>query len=473
MTFSRRRVLLGLGGAIVALPLLPSLDWTRKGAHRQRAGTARADDGVPHPLVVVRCGNGVQQAWSDEPEHFWPAATGALTPAILGGASNADRSTSVLAPYASKLNLVKGLQRPFGTPACGHAESLPQVLTAAQNTGGTGNAPLALGISADWRIMNQLMPGHDPMTLMAGPSSAYIGEGLSWHAAGELPTSAERSPKNQYMRMMGIAGAPAEIQRRIVSRRMSVNDLVRGQLRDLLGKPVLSSSDKARLQQHLDAIRDTELSVMSCDGDPGMVAALDAISDPEAVNVRPEVVKRHMDVIALAFSCGFTRAATLQIGEGNDQTEYTIDGVTLPRFHWISHRIYSDGADGMPIPDAITLHAKVDKLQMQIFSYLLDKLSAYDSLVPGRKLLDECMAIWTNDLSAGPPHGGDDVPWLIAGDAGGALRTGQFVDLGGVKTNKLLSTLLTAAGCTKPDGSPVDDFGDPGLERGLIPELMT
>ncbi|MFO0682386.1 MAG: DUF1552 domain-containing protein [Sandaracinus sp.] len=471
MSFSRRRFLVGIGGAMVALPLLESLDGIRRPT-RRRAGVAHADDGVPHPVVFVRAGNGVQQAWSDEPEHFWPAATGALTSAILGGAENADRSTSELAAFASKLAIVRGVDRPFGTPACGHAESICQVLTAAQNTGGTANDPLALGMSADWRIANQLNPaGREPMVLMAGPSSAYIAEGLSWRDSG-MRTSAERSPINQYMRMMGISGAPPEIQERIRMRRASVNDLVRAELRELMGHAQLSAGDRARLQQHLEAIRDTELQLMSCAADPAMEDALAAIDDPTANDVRPEVVQRFMDVIALAFACGYTRAATLQIGEGNDQTQYTIDGVQLPRFHWISHRIYSDGADGEPIPQAVELHAKVDRLQMQLYRYLLERLDAIRSPVAGHTLLDESIAVWTNDLSAGPPHGGENIPWLLAGGAGGALRVGQFLDAGGVTHNKLLNTILTAAGCTKDDGSPVDDFGDASLEGGNIPALV-
>ncbi len=470
---SRRRFFIGLGGVVLALPILDSLDWAESRRSGRRWGIARADDGVPHPVIVVRAGNGVQQQWSTEPEHFWPAATGPLTTAILGGSTNTDRSTGELAAHASKLAIVKGINRPFGTPACGHSESIVQVLTAAQNTGGTANTPLSMGQSIDWRIADQLNPaGRDPITLMAGPTSAYIAEGLSWRAPG-MRTSAERSPANQYMRMMGISGAPPEIQQRIVARRMSVNDLVRSQLSDLIASPVLSSGDRGRLQQHLEAVRDTELSAMSCEGDSVLTGEIASITDPTANDVRPDVVRTHMDVVTLAFACGYTRSATLQVGEGNDQTQYTIGGTLLPRFHWISHRIYSDGADGAPIPDAITLHQQVDRLQLQMFKHLLDRMDAISSPVAGHTLLDESLAIWTNDLSAGPPHGGTDMPWIIAGSAGGAIRTGQFVDVNGVTTNKLLNTILTAVGCTKSDGSPVDDFGDAGLAHGMIPELMT
>jgi len=466
MKLTRRRVLVGLGGTVLALPFLDSLEWLLGG---RRKRPARADDGRPRFFAVVRAGNGVQQEYDTEPERFWPSAAGPLT--VAGLTADSGRALSELGAYGDRVLAVRGVNRPFSTPSCGHAESLPQVLTAAQNTGGDGNDPLALGMSADWRIANQLNPaGRGPMVLMAGPSSTYIGEGLSWRTSGDR-TPAERSPKNQYMRMMGLSGAPPEIQQRIADRRMSVNDLVRGELNAILAHPDLSSFDRQRLQQHLESIRDTELSVMSCGLDPAATAAVNAISDPEANDVRPEVVRRHMDVIALAFQCGYTHSATLQIGEGNDQTIYTIDGVEYPRFHWISHRIYSDGADGDPIPNAVDLHHNVDRFQMQMFAYLLERLDAIDSAVGGR-LLDDCAAVWTNDLADGPPHGGRNVPWIIAGGCGGKLRTGQFVDLAGVKTNKLLNSLLTAMGCTKPDGSPVDDFGDSGLEGGLIPEIL-
>jgi hypothetical protein len=35
----------------------------------------------------------------------------------------------------------------------------------------------------------------------------------------------------------------------------------------------------------------------------------------------------------------------------------------------------------------------------------------------------------------------------------------------------VLTTIATAAGCRKPDGSPVDNFGDPSAP-GLITEIL-
>jgi hypothetical protein len=138
----------------------------------------------------------------------------------------------------------------------------------------------------------------------------------------------------------------------------------------------------------------------------------------------------------------------------------------LPRFHFISHRIFSDGADGDPIPDADLLHHAIDRLHAQTFKHLLDRLSEFG-------ILDQGIAVWTNDLGAGVSHTFRNIPWVLAGSAGGALSTGQYIDLGGDRPHsQLLSTIASAVGVTKEDGSPIDDFGDPSLPAGRIDEII-
>jgi hypothetical protein len=425
----------------------------------------------PGFAVFVRAGNGVARESSSrmEPEQFWPDQSyGALT--VDGLRAQTTRAVSELADYAPKLNILDGLNRPFPTPSCGHSESLPQCLTARPPTPGAGHAAMGTGESADWRIARALnASGREPLTLMAGPSTAYIQEGLSWRDT-MVREPAQRSPMSVYMSIMGLSASPPEVQQRIASARMSVNDLVRTEMRSLLSSSALGANDRSRLQQHFDAIRDTELQLV-CNGDSALATSLAAISDPEANDVRPEVVRRFMDVIALAFSCGLTHAATLQVGEGNDQTQYTIDGVRLPRFHWISHRIEGDGDTGATIPNANDLHHKVDVLQLQMYRYLLDRLSAYPNPYGTGTLLDACAAVWLNDLADGPPHGGQNVPWIIAGGSNGALRTGNYVDCGGADLNKVLNTIISAVGVRKSDGSIVDDFGDTSLARGVLGQI--
>lgn len=454
--WSRRRFLTGLGGVTLALPffesLLPRAAWGQ-GMTRHRF------------LMVVRAGNGIVQEGSEAGERFWPRALGALTVADLK-TTNADRATSVLGDYAQRLLMVKNVRLPFARPSCGHAEAIPQLLTARDHTGGTSNSPLALGRSVDWHLSDALNgAGNAPLVFMAGPTNTYIGNGLSWSAAQQR-AAAERSPLSAYMRLTGLSSAPPEVQVLVANRRKSVNDLVRGQLRELTGKPQLSTRDKARLEQHLAAVRDMELQ-MTCDLEADRVAAAQAITNPESNDVRPQVVRSFMDLAAWAFNCRLNHVATLQVGHGNDGTQYTINGTKLPSFHWISHRIYADGADGEAIPDAVELHHQIDRMQLGFFKHLLDRLDGYGS-PNGGTLLDDCAAVWNNDLGNGPPHDASSTPWIIAGGAGGTLRTGQVVDHQKKPVNQMLNTLINAMGVRKSDGSPTDDFGDASLARGVV-----
>lgn len=454
-SLDRRFFLKGIGGVTLALPVLESL------MPREAWGQAP----VRHRFAVfMRAGNGIVQAGGDGGERFWPRAVGPVTTQSLT-TTDADRAVSELAAHASKLALVKNVRLPFGRPACGHSEAIVQVLTAQNHTGGSANNPRALGRSVDWAIAEKLNPaGVAPLTFMAGPQQAYIAEAMSWSAANTR-TPAERSPANAYMRLTGLAGAPDEVQQQFAKRRKSVNDFVRAQLVELRSNPVLSASDKQRLTQHFDAVRDLEVQ-MRCDLAPDRVTAVNGTTNPQANDVRPDVVKRFGDLIAWAFNCRLNHASTVQVGEGNDATQYIINGTKLPRFHWISHRINSDGSDGTPIPNAVDLHASIDRMHLQLFKYLLDRLASYTSPYGGT-LLDDTVAVWTNDLGSGPPHSADNTPWVMAGSAGGALRTGQHIDLGRQPNNVLLNTILSAV-----TGVRTTDFGDASLPKNVVPALL-
>jgi hypothetical protein len=168
-------------------------------------------------------------------------------------------------------------------------------------------------------------------------------------------------------------------------------------------------------------------------------------------------------------ACGKSHAATLCIGNGNDQTQYVIDGQVMERYHHISHRVRSDGSDGEAIPDAELLHHRSDKKFAGYFKYMLDKLSSVQT--PTGTLLDDGVSAWLNDLASGPPHGSKPVPWVLAGGAGGALKTGQYIR-GDFSINKILNTIGAAVGVKNGEGAPLDDFGDGGYQKGHIDGML-
>lgn len=456
---TRRRLLRGLFGVTVALPFLESL--------APRRALAGSGD-VPPFAIFVRQANGVAQKTSDEPEMFWPREVGPLTRATME--ADSDRAVSELKDYAEKLILVRGINFAFQGNGCGHSGGGNQCLTAARvSEDPAGNESLAMGESIDNRIATELNPpGVEPLTLYAGKMAGYINEVLSYRGPKQL-RAAERDPWKAYEKLFGLADVEPEIQRRLKERRASVNDLVRDQMQALLGRKDLSKSDRERLTLHFDSIRDLEVS-MACKLPDERVAEMQEVS-PRVRNsdLIETVTRMQMDIIALAMACGVTRAATLQIGDGNDSTEYTIGGVRQKSFHKISHRIDSDGSEGPPIEGAQQLHHEIDRIHARLFKHLLDRLSAYE--LGAGTLLDHGVAVWLNDL-ADKWHSYRRVPYILAGGASGFLKTGQYVDVGSVTNNKLFNTIGTAVGCTDGAGGPLVDFGDESLEGGLIDALI-
>jgi hypothetical protein len=437
-----RRAVLRAGAAGLALPFLESV--------------AHAGKLEPRYAVFVREANGVSQADGDEPDGFWPVSTGALTTAGL--AAQTDRALSVLAPWADRLLPVRGLTYAFPDNGCGHSGGGNQCLTAAQvSEDPDGAASLSMGESIDSYIARQYPDknGGEPLTLYTGPRAGYLEEVLSYRGPMDL-RAAEDDPWNAYKRMVGMDDGSFDPNADL--RRQSVNDLILDQINSLMASPKLSSSDRVRLETHFDAVRDFE--ALSCTlADDEEQAMLLATGQGTLNDNRIQFAKWHMDLIALAFACDHVRAATLQIGDGNDGTEYTIDGQRLPSFHWISHRIYSDSDEGDPIEGAWEMHNAIDRLFAELMDHLLTRLDEHG-------VLDRSVAVWCNDLGAGISHSYNNVPYILAGSAGGALRTGQFVDVGGVTNNRLFNTLATAVGI------PTTGFGDPSLTGGVLSELL-
>lgn len=455
---NRRGFLQGVAGAALALPFLESMRKSSAAEPTKRVYS-----------FFIRQGNGCQQAgYNNEPERFWPRTLGTLTKDILA-TTNSDRTVSILADHAASLTLVRGTRFGFPGNGCGHSGGLNQCLTAANLTG-EGKDTLATGMSVDHFIAQRVnTPGVEQLTLMSGPQSAYLPHGLSYSGPGQL-RGARNNPFAVYTSLMGVAGSP-EVLQQIATRRKSVNDLVRGEMQELLASNELSITDRQRLDQHFQAIRDLEVG-MACTLSADRVADMQSMNTAfEANSNRVKVADLMCELVALAFACDATRTGTLQIGSGNDDTRYVVDGVQQNTFHRISHRIDGDGDVGDPIPNADVLHHGIDKIFAGIFKRFLDRLAAYPG-PSGGTLLDDSIVMWTNDLSNGPPHSYSNVPQVLAGGGGGFLKTGQYIDAGNVTHNKLLNTIINAVGIRNTDGSYYDSFGDPGLSKGVIAAMI-
>jgi hypothetical protein len=465
-TFNRRRFIRGAGGVMLGLPALEAL-------------APRKASAAPKTIYTVFMAqqNGAIQGTGGDPDMFWPSATGPLNPATMAGA-DATRATSILSAHAARLVMIKGIGFPFGNPVgCGHSSGCNQMLTAARMKG-SSNRSLPVSESIDVRIARSLAPNPmriDPLTLYAGKKQGYLDDAMSYREGGAVRAGRD-NPWDAYQAMTGLDSLgktdPALLQK-IAARRKSINDLLRTEINELRGRRELSKPDRDRLDLHFTSIRDLEVGMTTTVGPMAgpLEAALKAMNGQYQSNDKMEdIVKLHLSLAAFAFASDRFRVSTVQIGEGNDHTQYFVNGMKVPPYHFVSHRVMTDGASGTRIANAVELHAEIDKIHARMFKHLLDELTMYKT-ADGRPLLDDCCAVWLNSNGNGPPHDVGNVPHIIAGSAGGFFKTGQYLNLK-VQNNKFLNTVATAAGVRKTDGSPLDDFGDPGLAKGLISEIV-
>jgi hypothetical protein len=194
-----------------------------------------------------------------------------------------------------------------------------------------------------------------------GYSCAYVNT-LNWQTPS-TPLPMEINPRVVFERMFGHAGTSAQRLQRM-HKDFSILDFVREDLADL--RSILGPSDRARLGEYLDDVREVELS--------------------------------------LAYQADVTRVFTFMMAREFSQRTYPQVGVPEPH-HTISHHGNN--------PALIEEHAKVNTYHASLFAKFLDRLRS----VPDGDgtLLDHAMLVYGSGMSNGNGHTPYPLPHLIAG----------------------------------------------------------
>ena len=465
---NRRRFLRGVGGIAVALPLLESL----------QPKNARAQTANKRFLVFFTC-NGVNM------DRFFPTSNfGALSAASFTGTA-----LEPIAGYASKLLIPRGIgQVPEGYSregnGCDHRKGVGSKLTAQDLQDTDEN--YANGISVDHEIASVINPdGRPPLTLFVGSRGDSVLSHISYRAAGQ-PATGENNPWLAYRDFMSMTTTEdpsvQEALDRIVRRKQSVLDVVRGEFESLKSAG-LGKSDKEKLDLHFSTIRDLETTMTGNPNAP-ISCSLPSATGMELMNIDADAVEDEvnykqmgtllLDVMALAIACGHSNVATIQWGSGSGGPIFDWDGMSHEvNHHKLSHGSFFDDCfpgdtrekcQDVPVGWEESLF-QIDTWHAGRFKYLLDKLSGYAE--PGGSVLDNSFVMWANELANGRDHSWYNLPFVLAGSAGGYLKQGQYVDLidGAdpdafydrtyAPMNKLLITAMQAM------GMPNDSFGDP------------
>lgn len=389
--FSRRTVLKGLfRGSVVAL----SLPWLEVFAGRK----ARAcDDGFPTRFGLYFWGNGnVPEYWVPGTEGYDWELSELLTPL-----SDVKAWVSVVSGMSVKLPNTE----PHTSGAAG--------LLSGMGLDTVNDEFTFAGPTIDQLIANEI--GGDTIfpSIQTGGTDC---DGQSWNGPSSR-NYPETDPYTLYERLFGDTfRAPGEegVVDPSLGLRQSILDAVMDDIAALQSR--VGSADKARLEQHLDGIRDLETRLAKLQEDPPDLAAC---SQPPAltadfadVDGRPQISARSRamcDMITMALACDQTRVFS----------HYLTDPVADTLFPDASaghHSLTHDEADPQTEVRMITSDCVAE------YAYLL---AAMANVVEGdATLLDHCVVMAASEVSQGRTHSLDDMPILLAGGGCGALKTG-------------------------------------------------
>jgi hypothetical protein len=140
------------------------------------------------------------------------------------------------------------------------------------------------------------------------------------------------------------------------------------------------------------------------------------------------------------------------------QTRFTWLGITEGH-HDLSHR----GDDDAAAVDRLT---RINTWYAQQLAALVTRLKQTPD-GSGGTLFDGTLILWCNELSKGNTHSRNAAGYVLAGSAGGAIRTGRFLDFSAAPQphNNLLVSLLNAM------GAPDTRFGKSDWCTGPLPGL--
>jgi Protein of unknown function (DUF1552) len=418
---SRRTMLRGAGYA-VGLPFLDAM--TPRRAHAQAA--------VPPRFLAVFAPCGFRrQAWTtiDSGVNF-------TMPAPMA-------SLDALRPH---ITLLSDMQRSLYTGTGTHEVPTGNFLTSAPIEPG---AAFGNNVSIDQVIAaTRNEPFRSLELALEGGTSGlqleYSGALVSSISYGGpnllLPT--EVAPLQLLRRVFTDAERPTNVAEaaRQKRRERSILDAVLGDASRLNGQ--LDARDRARLDEHLTALRELERQLEVLEQQTVCIA-------PEApgsgVTDRPREIRVMSDIALAAIRCGRTRVMTFMLGRGASFARYPFTASNRGH-HELSH---VDDQD----PVAVAELVQIEIFLVEQYAYLLSELQRMDD-GNGTTVLDNTFAMYGSEVADGYTHATIGHKIIIGGHAGGQLAGNQHIIASGQPT---ANVLLTAA---QMCGVPLASFGD-------------
>jgi len=392
-------------------------------SRRRFMKSAAVTVGLPFLPSVMGGGSRARAAACTTPQRFlsWFLPCGVVmpdwTPTTIGTGWAMPYILQPLEPLRSKIAVLTGLDHMASTTSNpgGHSAGTAGFLTMRKiandynNTSRTSlDQAIAKQTAACSRPVGSLQLSLSVPEDTCDSAPCQFVHTVSYDANNPLPHQV--SPLQAFNTLFSGSSTTAsasDASRRQALRR-SVLDHVLAETQSL--STALSPSDRDKLDHYQTSVRALEMQIQnmasgvqcSMAKSPGM----DAI--PYATRVAAMI-----DIIALAFQCDMTRVVSFMMARGSSLQDWSFLVNQSSPHHRISHHSMD--------PKNLAMLRQIDQWEIAQLAGLLTRLDAIQD-VNGKTILDNTLVYCSSEISDGDSHNKWDMPVLLAGSAGGALK---------------------------------------------------
>jgi len=473
----RRTLLRGAGSVAIGLPFLSAM---------LPPGRSHADESTPTRLIVFFSPGGTLL---DQWRPTGSESTFTLQPMM-----------SSLAPFQDRLVFLDGVDMSITRIGNGHPHSrgMAGVLTGEQllpgnlNTNG-GNAGFAAGASIDQVIAASISQGRrfPSLEVSAGWSTGisaggqpHPGNVINYQAPSRAggqatPIPPRTDPLNTLRTVFeGVEGDATE-NAKSLAWNQSILTGVRDDYERLKAK--LGSEDREKVEKHLTVIREIELGLdqtideactvpTTVDPTPGFYddPIADGVSRGGADGGNMSITtgakvplkgKAMTDLLVAALACDLTRVGTMQWSDS--EAKFMLGFLEDDTGESLKDHHHGYQHDRGFQPGALEV---IYRFYTENLAYLLQKLDSVQE--SNGSLLDNSLVLAVSEIQMPETHAQNNMPFILAGKAGGQLRTQRWLQVPSQPHNNLLVSILNMFGL------PHTTFGHPDFCTGALSGLV-
>jgi hypothetical protein len=282
------------------------------------------------------------------------------------------------------------------------------------------------------------------------------------YRASRQPITGLQNPAVAFRTIFG-SGTGAEL-RQVQAERRSIIDYLKGDLARVQAK--VGQSDRVRLDAHLSSLRAIESQLRitpattSCNAPAAPAEGAKYIGGGDIYRT---VTNQHMAMLVAALACDATRITSLQLGcagrggsfpwtkaDPGSGFDFSLAGTSEE--HGLSHAQASEGLVGATRVERF-IHTRIH--HMRTLATLIQTLKDTKD-ASGQSLFANTIVLACSEHGNGDVHDSIRMPFLIAGNAAGAFRTGRYLKFGnrrklsdpdsGIAHNRVLVSVANAMG---------------------------